>query len=650
MATGGPSDSNAKIDLQTFWPEKDVQFMASMLRGTGKFHVVPIYETEDELTYEEEENETQYTSSAMDTTTPKSFSGQAKNYRAVKPPTPKAAHTAGMPPPQTPNPTYDNVVFGQPPSQAMANMLRQPPTNMKAVHAPAVPKHHILNPTYDRVDPTYLPPQPDMGLPSMKFAPTSQTPITEPPKGLPFHRHSTPHVRFQVPVSSQTTVNPPALPQFDVSSIPSAIYSHLKSNTPLPITTAVHHTHPIKQEQVDTYPKSTFSPVFPFHPSYQSHQPQLPSPKPQYSYPHTVPSHPPTVPSQNVKQEIIYSAPPPILKHYPDVQTTHSFHHPGGDQTVTYPSVPSPYSASMLNSTALASMRAPQLPPFSGESQKGDVSFEVWKYELLCAINDGIYPNALILQSVRRSLKGRARDILLTMEATAAPSDILNKLEGIYGIVSSRQILLQQFYLEAQHDHESVADYSVRIENLLRRATVSNTLVDSVKHEMLCSKLWNGLKDPLLKNSSRYKFETVKDFNILRRDIRAIEQDLLTSRHTTEEPKQLLQNVASPSTMDKKIDNLVDHMKSLRQKLDDLEKKYEDACKTGKAVSSSDGSANTTSSQASYTPRGRGSYNYQRRGRGRGRGGSGRGFYSRQSGYQNQNKNENSFSKSNQEN
>ena len=58
MATGGPSDSNAKIDLQTLWPEKDVQFMASMLRGTGKFHVVPIYETEDELTYVEEVNET----------------------------------------------------------------------------------------------------------------------------------------------------------------------------------------------------------------------------------------------------------------------------------------------------------------------------------------------------------------------------------------------------------------------------------------------------------------------------------------------------------------------------------------------------------------------------------------------------------------
>ena len=102
-----------------------------------------------------------------------------------------------MPQPQAPNPTYDNVVFGKPPSQAMANMLIQPPTNMKAVHTPAVLKPHILNPTYDRVDPTYIPPLPDMGLPSLKFAPPSQTPITEPPKGRPFYRHSIPHSVFK---------------------------------------------------------------------------------------------------------------------------------------------------------------------------------------------------------------------------------------------------------------------------------------------------------------------------------------------------------------------------------------------------------------------------------------------------------------------
>ena len=158
-----------------------------------------------------------------------------------------------MPPPQAPNPTYDNVVFGQPPSQTMANMLIQPPTTMEAVHGPAVLKPYI-NPTYNTDVPT-LPPQPDMGLPAMKFAPPSQALITEPSKVLPFYKHSTPYAHFQVSVSSQTTVNQPAPPQFDVSCIPSTIYGHLKSNTPLPITTAVYHTHPKKQKQVDTYPK-----------------------------------------------------------------------------------------------------------------------------------------------------------------------------------------------------------------------------------------------------------------------------------------------------------------------------------------------------------------------------------------------------------
>ena len=74
----------------------------------------------------------------------------------------------------------------------------------------------------------------------------------------------------------------------------------------------------------------------------------------------------------------------------------------------------------------------------------------------------------------------------------------------------------------------------------------------------------------LLKNYSRYKFDVTKDVNVLRREIRQIEQDLLTSRHTAEDTKQLqhnvLQNTFSCST-DKKIDNLVEQVKTLKQKL-----------------------------------------------------------------------------------
>lgn len=244
------------------------------------------------------------------------------------------------------------------------------------------------------------------------------------------------------------------------------------------------------------------------------------------------------------------------------------------------------------------------------------------------------------------------------MDSTATPSDILSKLDGIYGIVSSRQNLLQQFYLETQHEDESVADYSIRIENLLRRATVSAQLHESVRHEMLCSKLWNGLRDPLLKNSSRYKFDVTKDFNILRREIREIEQDLITSRHTAEDTKQLqhnvLQNAYSCST-DKKIDNLVEQVKALKLKLYSIEKKCEDASQTEKDTTSSDSSASPSSFQHNNSSRGRGKPFYQRGGGGRGRGGSGRGSFKKRGGSQSDNrqsgnKDKSSEPKSKQEN
>ena len=79
------------------------------------------------------------------------------------------------------------------------------------------------------------------------------------------------------------------------------------------------------------------------------------------------------------------------------------------------------------------------------------------------------------------------------------------------------------------HIWKSIADYSVRIENLLRRATLGRSIDASVQNEMLCAKFWNGLKDLLLKNSCRFMFETEKDFIRLMKYIRSVEQDLSAS-------------------------------------------------------------------------------------------------------------------------
>ena len=121
---------------------------------------------------------------------------------------------------------------------------------------------------------------------------------------------------------------------------------------------------------------------------------------------------------------------------------------------------------SNFNTSYLAGMRVPQLPFFSGEEQKGDVSFEVRKFEFNCLIKEYVYPDSIILQAIRKSIRGKSRDILLTLGESASPSVILSKLEGIYGNVSSNEVLLQQFYLELKLENESIADYNVRIENL----------------------------------------------------------------------------------------------------------------------------------------------------------------------------------------
>ena len=152
---------------------------------------------------------------------------------------------------------------------------------------------------------------------------------------------------------------------------------------------------------------------------------------------------------------------------------------------------------------------------------------------------------------------------------------------------------------------------------------------------MLCSKLWNGLRDLPLKNCGRYKYETETDFNKLRKGVISIEQYLLTSRHTSEEAKQL-QQTASNNNTEKKLEGIFQQMKKLRKRMDGLEKNFTEATKASKETTSSDASASSSSSVISTAPRGGGGANYyQPRGRDRCRGGGG--FYRRQR-YQGQSK------------
>lgn len=224
--------------------------------------------------------------------------------------------------------------------------------------------------------------------------------------------------------------------------------------------------------------------------------------------------------------------------------------------------------ATNLADVNLHSYSKPRIPIFSGE-EKSECSFEVWKYEVKCICREGNYTNTILSQCIRGSLKGKARNLLLSLPENATPTQIVDKLEGVYGNVFSSEALLQRFYGENQQPNQSVAEYGMKLESLIQLAVEKGQINPQAKNEMLRSKFWSGLRDPLLKNASRYKYDTVMDFDQLRKEIRSIELDL-SNYSNSQGGNTKVQQHASTVQSDK-LDELLNTVKSLHQRMQSVE-------------------------------------------------------------------------------
>ena len=156
----------------------------------------------------------------------------------------------------------------------------------------------------------------------------------------------------------------------------------------------------------------------------------------------------------------------------------------------------------------------PRLLNFSGEA-KSETSFDVWKFEATCLLREHMYPELIIVQCMRNSLRGYARNTLLTLPESASPIHSIDKLEGIYGNVYSNDTLLLSFYAEKQMNGQSVADYGMKLESILQKVYETGILNPEVRNDMLRAKFWSGIKDPELKNVTRYKYDIIKNFDEL---------------------------------------------------------------------------------------------------------------------------------------
>lgn len=203
--------------------------------------------------------------------------------------------------------------------------------------------------------------------------------------------------------------------------------------------------------------------------------------------------------------------------------------------------------------------QAPRLSFFSGDSQKGEVSFEIWQAEVL-SLREAGYLDAAIMYAVRRSLRGVAADLVLNLGVQASIDRVFDKFQRVFGTVSTPEVLLEQYYSSRQSVDESVATWACRLEELLRKLQDRGCQLEGQSVVMLRSKFWSGLKDASVKNAIRHLYDSRASYDDLLVAARRAEQEessgSVSSHQMTSQASQYQTLLDEISKLNKRIDDM----------------------------------------------------------------------------------------------
>ena len=140
-----------------------------------------------------------------------------------------------------------------------------------------------------------------------------------------------------------------------------------------------------------------------------------------------------------------------------------------------------------------------RISTFSGEGNKGEVSFAQCRFEVRGLVRDKIYSEPVIVQTLRRSLRGTAADVLLHMGESVKIDEVIDKMDKVFGNILPSEAVLEQFYYAKQLAAESVAVWACRLEDILSKLKTPLFSKDVTK-SMVRTKFYLGLRPGCLKN------------------------------------------------------------------------------------------------------------------------------------------------------
>lgn len=181
-------------------------------------------------------------------------------------------------------------------------------------------------------------------------------------------------------------------------------------------------------------------------------------------------------------------------------------------------------------------LQIPRIPQFSGDDppQKGDVTYREWKYEVQCLFNDPQIKETSIVQSIRRSLRGTAKQMLIPLGERATVEDILTKLDILFGEVSDNGMIMQEFFNAFQLPSECATSFGCRLESMIQSAIDGGYLDKSAKNDLLRHKFWTSLSSEKLKSQTRHKYDSIRNYDKLLLEIRRVEKEISINRVTAD--------------------------------------------------------------------------------------------------------------------
>ena len=255
----------------------------------------------------------------------------------------------------------------------------------------------------------------------------------------------------------------------------------------------------------------------------------------------------------------------------------------------------------------------PKLSCFSGDGSKQDTTYDLWRYEVECLIHEK-YKEEIIAQSIRRSLRGDAGKVAMRLGPEATITQILEKMESVFGTAERGEKIIQEFYSASQGKGEDSMSWSCRLEEIYRKAVIKGAAKREEANDKLRTRYWNGLHQ-WIRDITGYKFDQLTDFDALRKEIRLVEKE-----HDSKKAQSNMAVTSSDSDKGDEMKELKGMIQQLTSKVEKLESNQ------GRNKPEQHGRGNNAhrgdnTRQSSNRSRGRGSYQPQynnNRGYGRG--------------------------------